>query len=872
MRPPRVAERILRLATPHEDREFLLADIAEEFERIAHESGRAAADRWYWRQVAASIRPLGRERAEQQLRRVRARRLSSAGTFGDLAQAARFLRRHPGISITVVATLTVAFSVTLAAYSIIHAVILAPLPFTSPDQIVTIRVTGPTISRGVRSSSRPDFEDWRERSSAFAALGAYTEQPYRLTDRGEPREVEGARVTQDLGRVFGVAAALGRTFNATDFNPGSQPVVVITNAFWATEFGKSPNVLGQLLRLDDRSFEIVGVLPELGVPVPAAQTQIWVPLIPREGAFWEHSRGTGWLNVLGRIRDDVTHEQADADLSAIAENLARQYPDTNRGKIDAELVRLQSVLTGPVAPMLQLLAAALGAVLIVGCANIGSLLAASGASRHREFAVRSAIGAGRIHLARQIAGETLLLCATATAASLVLFPLLVRAFLALYPNPLPRAVPEGVSFGMVVPALALSLAVACLLIAPQLLRVVRIRSAEDLNGMRTISSRSERASRAMLVALQVALSFVLIAAGISFVRTVSRLYSVDPGYRSEDVLVFSVSPSPSQSSAEAALQFYQQVVDAIRNVPGVSAAGSAVAVPMTSYGWQFGIRPEGSTTPVLVAVNLVSPGYLETLGIRLREGRLLTLEEQQRGAGVAMVNEPLARVLGGNVVGRKFPYSGAQWEIVGVIDGVRQHQVRDEPRPEFIIPWHMAGRRPQSIVVRTHGDPLALLPAITTKVHAIDPSAPLTDVARLDDRLRDAVGLDRFRAVVLASLSAIAVVLAALGAYSVTAFSVARRSREYGIRLALGERPSSVGRRAIVTAILPAAIGIVAGIAITLAGREWVQTFLYGVTAADTPTIVGTTAILLLIAVISASPSARRAASIDPVLTLLRDS
>jgi putative ABC transport system permease protein len=293
---------------------------------------------------------------------------------------------------------------------------------------------------------------------------------------------------------------------------------------------------------------------------------------------------------------------------------------------------------------------------------------------------------------------------------------------------------------------------------------------------------------------------------------------------------------------------------------------------MTSYGWQFGIRPPGTTTDVLVAVNLVSPGYLDTLGIRLREGRVLTNEEQSGGTGVAMINEQLARVLGGNVVGRKFPYSGTMWEIVGVLEGVRQLRPRDDPRPELFIPWHMAGRRPQSIVVRSQGDPLALLPAITTKVHAIDPSAPLTDAARLDDRLREAVGLDRFRAVVLASLSAIAVVLAALGAYSVTAFSVARRSREYGIRLALGERPSSVGRRAVVTAILPAAIGIVAGIAITLAGAEWVQTFLYGVTAADTPTIAGTTALLLLIAVISASPSARRAASIDPVLALLRDS
>jgi putative ABC transport system permease protein len=872
MRPPRVAEWLLRLATPRADREFLLADIGEEFERVVRESGPSAASRWYWRQAAASIRPLGRERAERQLRRVKKMRgVSTAGILGDFSQAARFLRRRPAISLTVVATLTVAFSVTLAAYSIIHAVMLAPLPFASAEQIVTVRVTGPTLSRRVRTASRPDLEDWRERSSAFAALGAYTEQPYRLTGRGEPRQIDAVRVTSDFARVFGIEPALGRGLNAADFTAGSQPVVLVSHAFWVSEFGKSPAAVGQLLRLDDRSFEIVGVLPDVGMPLPTTRSQIWVPLIPREGVFWEHARGTGWLSVIGRIRDGVTIEQADADLSAVAQNLAREYPDTNRAKIDAELVPFRTELTGPVAPMLQLLAAALAAVMIVGCANIGSLLAASGASRQREFAIRSAIGAGRLQLAGQIAAETVMLCAAAALLSLVLFPVLVAAFLTLYPSPLPRTVPQGMSVTMVLPALTLGAVVAILLIVPQLLRIVRLRSTEDLNGVRTISTRGERASRGILVGLQVALSFVLIAAGTSFVRTVSRLYNVDPGYRSEGVLVFGVSPSPSQQSGEAAVQFYRQTLETIREMPGIVAAGSAVGVPMTSYGWQFGIRPPGTTTDVLVAVNLVSPGYLETLGIRLREGRLLTDAEQNGGAGVAMINEPLARVLGGNVVGRKFPYSGAMWEIVGVIEGVRQVRPRDDPRPELFIPWHMAGRRSQSVVVRTEGDPLAHLPAITAKVHAIDPSVPLTDVARLDDRLRDAVALDRFRAVVLATLSAIAVVLAALGAYSITAFSVARRSREYGIRLALGERPSSVGRRAIVTAMLPAAIGIVAGIGITLAGAQWVQTFLYGVTAADAATIIGTAAILLVIAVMSAAPSARRAASIDPVLALLRD-
>jgi predicted permease len=488
MTPPRLARWLLRIATPRTDREFLLADAAEEFERIALEAGRATAIRWYWGQALASLRPLGRERAEKRFRRVRTTRPSVTSLLADLSQAARFLRRHPAISVTVVMTLAIAFSVTLAAYSIVHAIMLSPLPFQSSDRIVGIRVTGPTIARGVRSSSRPDFEDWRERSTAFAALAAFTTQEYRLTERGEPREVEAIRVTSDLHAVFGLAPALGRMFQNSDFHTRSHPVAIITHAFWVSEFGKSASVLGQTLRLDDRAVEIVGVLPEIGMQTPPGRHVIWLPLIPREGVFWESARGTGWLTVIGRIRDDVSLKQADADLSAVATNLAREYQDTNRGKTDAELTPIRDELIGPVAPMLQLLAAALGAVLVIGCANIGSLLAASAANRSREFAVRSAIGAGRLHLARQIGAETLLLSLAAAGVAFAVYPLLVRAFLALYPDPLPRAVPTTTSIGMLAPSLGLALSAMVLLLFPQLLRLSRLKSSGELTGTRTISS------------------------------------------------------------------------------------------------------------------------------------------------------------------------------------------------------------------------------------------------------------------------------------------------------------------------------------------------------------------------------------------------
>jgi putative ABC transport system permease protein len=296
-----------------------------------------------------------------------------------------------------------------------------------------------------------------------------------------------------------------------------------------------------------------------------------------------------------------------------------------------------------------------------------------------------------------------------------------------------------------------------------------------------------------------------------------------------------------------------------------------VSAPMMTGGWSFGIRPPGAPADILVGVNLTTPGYFEALRIRVIEGRLLTDEEQRAGKGVAVVSEPLAKLLGGRVIGTQFRYSNANWEIVGVVEGIRRTRPRDEPLPELIIPWHMAGPRPQTIVVRTAGDPLAVLPAVMAKVQAIDPTAPLTNATRLEDRVRSALGLERFRATLLSALAGIAVLLAALGVYSVTAYAVARRTREYGIRLALGERPASIGVRALRTALLPAIVGLLSGVAIALSSAQWIDSFLYGVKGADPMTLSASAAALMLLAVAAGASSARRAATIDPVLTLAQE-
>jgi predicted permease len=562
---------------------------------------------------------------------------------------------------------------------------------------------------------------------------------------------------------------------------------------------------------------------------------------------------------------------AEAELTTIARKLAEEHPRSNADKTVATLAPIAEDLLGQPGRALALLGIALGAVLLMACGNLANLLLASASLREVEFSVRGALGAGRYRLARQIAAETAMLSTVSAAIALAAAPWLARMFHAAYPTPLPRGEMPALAPSSLLATAAMAFSAAVLLAAPQMASAYRSSRSAGPAGTRT-TARGDRFTGYALISVQVALSLLLLAAGVALVRTLAKLEAVDPGYRTDGLLTFSVSPSPQRfRTAASATLFYDEVVRSIGELPGVRAAAAGVGVPLTSGGWRFGIRRPGAATDTLVAVNLVSPGYFDALGVRPREGRLLTDAEQRTGAGVAMVNASLARVLsagGESVVGRQMNYSGQAWTIVGVLEDVRQSGPRNAVMPELVIPWHLAGKRPQAIVVRSDGDPLRLLPAITARIHAIDPTAPLTDVARIQDRLRKDTAAERFRASLLAALAGVAILLAALGAYSVTAYAVARRTREYGIRLALGERPRAVCRRALRTAVSPAIAGLVLGTGASLAGARFLQGFLHEVDAADAGTLAIGGAILLAIATAAAAMSARRAAHVDPIVAL----
>ncbi|HEX5217738.1 MAG TPA: ADOP family duplicated permease [Vicinamibacterales bacterium] len=865
-RTPRLSRTLLRLAAPAVARADVLGDHDVEFARVAHARGIAAARRWSYWQAARSSAPL-------LWMRVRHAALStvSPGWLDDAAQAWRALTRHPRIAIVCVTTLAVALSATLAATSILERAVLHPLPFPDAGRIVRLWSTGPDMA-DVRSTGLLDVDDWRAASRTMAAISAYTAQSATLTGRGEARQLDAMRVGRDFDRVLGVRAAHGRLFDPSEFIRGNERALILTDGFWRREFGGDPTVVGRTLTLDDEPWRIVGVLEPMSVVYPAPKYDVWMPLIARENAFWERARETGWVTAVGRLGPATTLEQAGQELSAIAKRLAAQYPKSNGRRQGVGLNRVEDDITETSGPVLFLITGAIGAVLVVAIGNLINLLLAHGERRRREFAVRLALGANPARLRRQTGLESLIVTVAASSLALAAAPSLVSGFRSLYPADLPGAAASSMTPPQLWVALA-GVAVSTMLLAWPQRRFTRVASRD---GALRASQRGTVAGhgRGALIAAQSALSVVLLVLAIVFIRTLSGLAAITPGFDPHGVLVFGLTPSPSKfGSAAAAGQFYDDVLTAVRAVPGVKSAGFGIGVPFVSAGWGFGVTRPGSSAPaILVGVNAISSGYLETLRMPLVSGRFPT-DDELRGESTILINEAAVKLMPnpGPAIGQRVPYSGRTWEVVGVIGDVREGRLDREGRPWLVLPWKQAGSRPQTMVVRTDGDPLAMVPSIAAVIHQLDDAAPLAGLRRLSDVVDESVAAQRFRAIVVSALGVVAAWLAAIGVYSVTAFAVARQERENGVRLALGESTAALSRRVVISAVVPAAIGAVAGLGVAWAAARWVQTLLYNTDVRDPLTLAAAAAALVAIAVLAAMPSARRAARIDPTIALRAD-
>ena len=801
--------------------------------------------------------------------------------MADLRYAVRMLAKSPAFTAVAILTLALAIGANSAIFSVVNAVLLRPLPYPQSEQLV--RVFGKQPQLDLAPSSPANFLDWRAENEVFTHIATWVGQGFNLTGTDKPERVIGARVSFDLFRLLGVQPALGRDFAAEEDGDGGERVVILSYDFWQRRFAGDPSAIGRTITLSDQAYTIVGVMPR-GFAFPSPRAQIWTPVAfnPAERA----TRDTNFIEVVARLKPGVSLEQARANMSAVAQRQAERYPQTNSG-LGVTVVSLQEHMVGNVRPMLVVLLGAVAFVLLIACANVANLLLGRAAARQREMAIRSALGASRSRVVRLLLTESVLLAVLGGAIGLLLAGWSLDLLLSLMPADLPFVAEIGVNRTVFLFTAAVSVLTGILFGLAPAWQV----SKSDLNEGLKESGRGGSGGprrhriRALLVISEVALSLVLLIGAGLMIRSFARLLAVDPGFKADHVLTAFVSlPASKYSERQAQVAFFDRLLERLRNVPGVNAAGIVTNIPLyggSSTGFDVDGRPEAlpGQRP-MTDYRLTSPDYFTSMGMRLVKGRAFSHHDNESAPGVVIINETLAAryFAGEDPIGKRLNLSGDpedRREIVGVIADVRNYGVDAEVKPEVYVPFlqsapeYLASQTSaMTIVVRSAIDPTGLAAALREQVQALDKDQPVSAIKTMERYLAESMLPRRFSMLLLGAFAGLALVLAAVGIYGVIAYTVTQRTREIGIRIALGARGGDILRLVFSNAIATTVVGVGIGLGAAFALTRLLQSLLYQVTATD-PIVFATIPLLLFaVAAIATYLPARRAMKVDPITAL----
>ncbi len=801
----------------------------------------------------------------------------------DLRYAARSLRRSPGFTTVVVLTLALGIGANTTIFSVVHAVLLQPLPFAAPDELVSVRETRPEAGSTGRRVDVPvspaTFFDYRRGISSFAQIAALSGNDFILTGAGEPEQLVGARVTANFFSSLGVVPQLGRDFRPEEEQPGAESVVLLTDAMWRGRFGGDDSVIGRAITLDGRPYTIIGVLPpsleSTALGFAQVPPQIWVPLMLVEAGA---ARAAPSLSVHARLKPGATQAAAQAEVDAIMRRLAQDFPETNATR--GGLVRpLAEMAVRDVRATLWLVFSAVALVQLIACANIANLLLARASRRSAESALRAALGASRSRLIRQFLTESLLLAVAGCAVGLVVAMLGAGAFIAVLPNSLPgieRIAIDG-------PVLAFTVGVGLLTglifgLAPAWQGAkADLQTTLQTAGRSGQGGASSRWLRASLVVAQVALSLVLLAGAALVVRSFIALSGVDPGFDSRHVLTLRINlPGDAYRPSTKRVVFFEQLLAQVEVLPGIEAAATVYPLPFSPaiLNRPFTVpgQPVDPQNPLAAQFNVISPNYFAALGIRLTQGRAFAVRDREGAPLVAIINEALARRIwpGENPIGKRISTGmgrPSEHEIVGVFADIRQRQLDSDPRLQICVPSAQEPMRSAYLAVRTTGA-AAPVAAIRQRMAALDPNLAISDVAPLNERVAESIAQRRFATGLLGAFAGIALLLAVLGVYGVMSYLVAQRTREFGIRLALGAQWRDLLRLVLGHGMGLVGIGIVLGLGGVFACSRVVEAHLYKTNAQDPLTFATVAGLLTLSAAIACWLPARRAAKVDPMVAL----
>ena len=794
--------------------------------------------------------------------------------FKDIRYGMRSLLKRPGFTATAVITLALGIGANTAIFSVVNAVLLRPLPYRDAERVATLWQNNVKTGVPRNEVSPANFLDWREQSHSFAAMAGIEPFGFSLADSGEPERFQAWLVTTGFFETLGSNALHGRTFAAEDYELGNEHRIVMSYGLWQRRFGGAANLIGQKLALNGQPYTVVGIMPpEFQFP---SDRELWAPRVLGERD--RQLRGATYWNVIGRLKPGVTVEQAQAEISAISARLEQQYPETNGG-MGATVVTLPELLTGQVRRGLFLLLGAVGFVLLIACANVANLLLVRGAERQREFAIRSALGASRIRIVRQLLIENLLLAMLGGLGGLLLSTWGVRLLPAINSAKMPRIEHVNIDARVLLFVFGISILTAiCFGLIPAAhLSRTDLQSTLKESGRGTMAGSVRHWLRNSLVVTEVALALVLLTGAGLLVRGFVSLLRVDPGFAKQRVLALQVF-LPRTYQTEKVTGFFDQTLEKVAAVPGVEKAAVVSSPPFINLEQDAPFTIEGIPPPPpgkepSAYYSEVSADYLSVMGVPLRRGRFFTRFDKSDTVPVVVINETMARRYFGNQdpVGKKLTVMfdpPEPREIVGVIGDVLHNGLDTTARPEMFVHYPQSPTSQMTFVVKTTADAGAMLPSVKAAIRAVNPNQTFSKTATMEQLIGDSLRQRRFNLFLLGSFAVLALALAGLGIYGLMSYSTRQRTHEIGVRMALGAQRRDILKLFIGQGLLLTLIGVVIGLAGALALTRLMAGLLFGVTPTDALTFATVPVCLIVVALLACYVPARRATKVDPLVAL----
>ena len=796
----------------------------------------------------------------------------------DFVFALRRLFKAPAFTLVAVVTMALGIGANSAIFSVVNGVLLKPLPYPQPDRLVGVYQT----SEGHRVvMSGPNFTDIAKNATTLENAAAVSTGRAILTGEGEPTRLPIAEVSASLFSVLRVRPALGRVFNANENTPGSANVVILSHAIWQQRFGGDPGVIGHRVTLDGIAKEVVGVMPA-GFSYPSGR-EAWLPLEYDEN-FVTRQRGAWYLDVVARLKPDVTPQQSAAEVETLGRQLARQYPNDN-GEIGMTTYPLLESMVGDIRRAVLVLLGAVGFVLLIACTNVANLLLARAAARGSELAVRTALGANRARLVRQLLTESVLLSLIGAGAGLLLAVWGVDLLTRLEPAGIPRLDNVRVDGAVIVFTFVTGLLTGVLFgLVPAFSATRGLADTLKESGRGAVGARGGHRIRAVLVVVELALAVMLLAGAGLLLRSFAKLQAVDPGFKIDPALTFDLTlPDTRYKEDERRVAFFDQLLSRLRALPGARDASAVMGLPLSGLDFiiSFEVKGRPPVPPAqrpAMQVRVATPDYFKAIGIQLKRGRLFTDDDKAGAPRVVLITESAARQyfpnedpLGKTITlgwrrGPSTPRAGG--EVVGVLGDVKDAGLNEPNPPQIYLPFRQWPVSSMSLLLETSVPPLSLTDAVRNEVYAIDGNLPLSNVRTLDAIVARSISQQRFYMLLLTIFAGVALVLAAVGIFGVLSYAVSQRTREIGIRMALGAPGRTVVRLVVRQAMFLVVAGVGAGLVFGLLLSQTMSKMLFDITPTDPATFVAVSAVLGAVALFASYLPARRATRVDPIVAL----